>query len=157
MPSGLAQNQTLNPASSLRIKALYANPVLFSGVAALNLIQSEMSVLQSHHKNILQNLQKLHKNTPESFILFMTGYIGATATVHMKQIALFGMICRLPDNILNKIAGHKLHSEPDNSSSWFVQIRHLCTQYALPSPLFLLSHPPPKSSFFKKPREENNC
>ena len=111
------------------------------------LLQSEISVLQSHHKNILQNLQKLHKNTPESFILFMAGSIGATATVHMKQIALFGMICRLPENILNKIAAHKLHSEPDNSSSWFVKIRHLCIKYALPSPLFLLSHPPPKSSF----------
>ena len=79
--------------------------------------------------------------------MFMGGTLGASATVHIKQLALFGMICRLPDNVLNKIAAHKLHTEPDNSPSWFVEIRQLCKQYSLPSPLFLLAHPPPKSSY----------
>ena len=79
--------------------------------------------------------------------MFMGGSLGATATVHTKQLSLFGMICRLPENILNKIAAHKLYTEPDNSSSWFVLIRQLCHQYALPSPLFLLANPPPKQTF----------
>ena len=57
------------------------------------------------------------------------------------------MICRLSENILNKIAAHKLYTESDNSSSWFVLIRQLCHQYALPSPLFLLANPPPKQTF----------
>ena len=147
LPSGLARNQHLNPTASLRVQSLHANPVLFSGVAALHLSISEMSILHANHKQIIQSLQKLNHNTPECFILFMGGTLGASAAVHIKQLTLFGMICRLPDNVLNKIAAHKLHTEPDNSSSWFVEIRQLCNQYSLPSPLFLPAHPPPKSSY----------
>ena len=77
----------------------------------------------------------------------MAGSVGATAFTDMKHLALFGMICRLPDNILHKIATDKLHTESDNQSSWFVNIRHLCVKYSLPSPLFLLANPPPKSSY----------
>ena len=141
--------------SALRIQSLHAGPVLFSGVAALKLLQSEISILHSNHKNVLQSLQKLHKNTPECFIMFMGGSLGATAIVHMKQLSLYGMICRLPENILNRIAAHKLYTEPDNSSSWFVEIRHLCQQYALPTPLFLLAHPPPKQTFKSLVKKKN--
>ena len=147
LPSGLARNQYANPASSLRIQSIFANPVLFSGISALILKKSELEILQSHLKNILQNLQKLHKNTPEAFTMFMGGSLGATAILHQRQLGLFGMICRLPENILHKIALSKLYSEPDKSSSWFVQIRHLCSLYNLPTPLSLLSQPLPKSTF----------
>ena len=69
---------------------------------------------------------KLPKNIPESFVMFMAGSFGATAHIHIKQMGLFGMITRLDDNILYKVATAKISSEPDASSSWFVQIRKLC-------------------------------
>ena len=147
LPAGLSRNRNANPAVSLRIQSTFANPVLLSGVAPLILSNPETSILHSHHKNTLRNLQKLHKNTPDCFTLFMAGSPGATATLHMKQLGLFGMISRLPDNILHSIALSKLYSEPDDSCSWFVQIRHLCSKYALPSPLLVLSNPPTKSTF----------
>jgi hypothetical protein len=147
LPAGLARNQYANPCASLRIQSIYANPVLFSGVASLNLNKSEVAVLHAHHKKTLLNLQKLHKNTPECFVMFLAGSVGATATLHMRILGLFGMICRLPDNILHKISLNKLTTEPDNSSSWFIQIRQLCSQYNLPSPLSLLLHPPSKCSY----------
>ena len=147
LPSGIARNQNTNPAASLRIQQVYALPVLLSGVAALHLTLSELDILHSHQKNCLQNLQKLHQNTPECFILFMAGSAGATANFHTRQLSLFGMITRLPNNILHKLAESKLYSEADNSSSWFIQIRHLCIQYNLPSPLSLLANPPTKSAF----------
>ena len=79
--------------------------------------------------------------------MFMAGSLGATATVHLRQLALFGLICRLSGNILHGLATDLLYSEPDHSSSWFVQIRKLCYLYCLPSPLFLLANPPPKVPF----------
>ena len=90
---------------------------------------------------------KLHPNTPEPYILFMAGSLGAKADVHLKQLSLFGMITRLPNNIIYKIAFTKLSSDPDSSSSWFVQVRKLCAQYGLPSPLSLLSNPPSKCTY----------
>ena len=101
----------------------------------------------SHQKNCLQNLMKLHKNTPEPFIFFMAGSLSATANIHIRQLSLFGMITRLPDNILHVFAHSKLASDPDSSSSWFIQIQHLCTKYSLPSPLSLLTNPPTKSTY----------
>ena len=147
LPAGLARNHNANPAASLRVEALYALPVLLSGVAPLILSKDDVKVIHSHHKNVLQNIQKLPKNTPESVILFLAGSPGATAHIHLRQLGLFGMICRLPQNILHKIATDKLLTELDNSSSWFIQIRHLCRKYNFPSPLTLLSKPPSKASF----------
>ena len=147
LPAGLSRNQNTNPAASLRIQSTFANPVLLSGVAPLILNDDELGILHSHHKNTLQNLQKLYRNTPECFTFFMAGSPGASAAVHMKQLGLFGMILRLPGSILHRIAQNKLYSEPDESGSWFVQIRNLCSTYNLPSALFLLAHTPTKSSF----------
>ena len=147
LPCNISRNQNTNPAASLRIHQIYALPVLLSGIGSLTLLKSEIDILHSHHKNSLLYLQKLHKNTPESFILFMAGSTGLTASLHTRQLSLFGMITRLPENILFKVAQNKLSTEPDSFSSCFVQIRHLCKQYGLPSPLLLLSNPPSKASF----------
>ena len=147
LPAGLARNQNANPSVSLRIQAIHSQPVLFSGISSLCLSETEIGILTSHHKNCLQNLMKLHPNTPEPYILFMAGSLGAKANVHLKQLSLFGMITRLPNNITYKIAFTKLSSDPDSSSSWFVQVRKLCSQYGLPSPLSLLTSPHSKCSY----------
>ena len=147
LPAGLARNQSANPAASLRVESLYALPVLLSGVAPLLLNSQELKVIHSHHRICLQNIQKLRKNTPQPFIFFMAGSPGLTAHIHMRQLGLFGMICRLPENILHKIAKSKLLSEPDSSPSWFVRIRLICTQYNLPSPVTLLTQQMTKHSY----------
>ena len=149
LPAGLARNQNANPAASLKVESLYALPVLLSGVAPLIISKSETDIIHYHHKKTLLNLMKLPKNIPESFVMFMAGSLGATAHIHIKQMGLFGMITRLPDNILYKVATAKLASEPDDSSSWFVQIRQLCNQYCFPSPLSLLENPLTKPKFKK--------
>ena len=115
LPTGLARNRRLNPAASLRIESVYASPVLFSGMAALNLKKQETELLHLHLKKVLQYLQRLHDKTPECFINFMAGNPGATAILHMRQLSLFGMICRLRDNILNELASHTLLTELDTS------------------------------------------
>ena len=68
-------------------------------------------------------------------------------TCRNSTAQLFGMIRRLPEKILHKLAISKLLTEADSSSSWFVQIRLLCVQYNLPSPLILLYQPRTKASF----------
>ena len=147
LPAGLARNHNANPAASLRVESLYALPVLLFGIAPLILLASEIKIIHFHHKKTLRNLQKLPFGTPEPVIMFLGGNLGATAHIHLRQLNLFGMITRLPENILNKVATIKLYSEPDNSASWFSQIRKLTTQYNLPGPLQLLSEPLSKTTF----------
>ena len=95
-----------------------------------------------NHNKTLKNLLRLPITTPDSVVHFLAGSPGLTAILHMRQLGLFGMISRIPTNILHHIASTKLAIEPDNSTSWFVQIRKLCIKYNLPSSLVLLSNPP---------------
>ena len=127
--SGMARRHRANPLASLRANTIFGIPVLYSGLASLILNKHETDIINQHVKETVQNLLKLHQKTPEPFIYFIAGSLPGEALLHMKQLTLFGAICRLPGNILNTIV------------SWFSQIKALCFRYALPHPLVLLNEP----------------
>ena len=93
---------------------------------------------------------KLPDKSPDPVIYFLAGTVPIRAHIHRRQLSLFGMITRLPTNILHATASTILSSDPDSSKSWFVSnIRRLCSQYSLPSPLQLLQNPPSKNNYKK--------
>ena len=147
LPAGLAKKHNANPAGSLRVQNIYALTVLLSGLASIPLSNSEITILEKHYKNMLRCLMKLPDKCPDPVIYFLAGSFPLKAHLHKKQLNLFGMITRLPGSILHNLANKILMSEPDNSKSWFIGIRHLCSSYNLPSPLHLLSQPPSKAAF----------
>ena len=147
LSAGLSRRHRGNPAASLRVEKVYGLPVLLSGVGSLYLLQSEIQILSQHYKQSLEGLQKLYRKTPESVVFFLGGSLPFPALLHLRQITLFAMICRLPNNILHQTAKHILTCMPDSTKSWFIQIKKLCFQYNLPHPLLLLSDPPPKEAF----------
>ena len=147
--AGLARGHRGNPAASIRVEKLYGVPVLLSGTASLVLKQTEYNALDHHYKVKLQNLQRLHEKTPNSVVWFLAGSLPASALLHLKQLTLFGMISRLPQNILPRIAKYVLTTSSDSSKSWFFHIRALSQQYQLPHPLLLLQNPLTKTTFKK--------
>ena len=149
MSAGIAQNHRANPTASLKAHQVYASTVLMSGMASLHLNTAEVKIIDQHVKVTVQNLQKLHANTPSSFVFFMGGTLPGTAVLHQRQLSLFGMICRLPDNVLHNIAMEKLSFGSFSSKSWFLQVRDLCMQYQLPHPLDLLEMNLSKSEYKK--------
>ena len=146
---GMTRRHRANPLASLRAERIFGAPVLFSGLAALILNRSEVDIVAQHVKETVQNLLKLYPKTPASFIFFISGSLPGEAQLHMKQLSLFGMITRLPDNILHKIAIEVLSNCSDTDKSWFGQIRTLCFTYGLPHPLTLLLEPLSKEVFKK--------
>ena len=120
---------------------------LYSGVATLILQKAEVDILAHHVKETIQNLLKLYSHTPEPVVFFLAGCLPGEALLHLKQLTLFGMICRLPDNILHKIAQELLITASQTNKNWFAQIRTLCFTYNLPHPLSLLSDPPKKEQY----------
>ena len=80
-------------------------------------------------------------------IFFGSGTLPGEAILHSRQLTVFGMISRLPGNILNTIAQNLLLAMGEKDTSWFGQIRSLCHQYALPHPLKLLEQQPDKEEF----------
>ena len=143
---GLSRSHKGNPAASIRVEKIYGLPVLLSGTPSLSLKTNEVNILNQHYKTKLQQLQKLYDKTPEPVIYFLAGSLPAEAILHLRQLSLFSMITRLPNNILNKIAKYILTTSKDNNKSWFVSIAKLCFMYGLPHPLTLLEKPLSKSS-----------
>ena len=146
---GLARGHRSNPSACLRVLQLYGIPVLMSGLGSLVLNPAEVAMIHQHHKNTVQFLQKLHHGTPQAFIFFIAGCLPATATLHLRQFSLFGMICLLQDDPLCELAKDVLTTLTRRSNSWFAQIRNLCLQYNLPHPLEFLQAPKPKENFKK--------
>ena len=144
---GLSRRHRANPLACIRAETIYAIPVLFSGLASLVLNKTEVDAIALHVKETLQNLLKLHSATPDPVVFFLAGVLPGEATLHLKQLTLFGMISRLPNNIIYRIALQKLTSAPQSEKNWFSLIRELCCKYDLPHPITLLTQPQTKNQF----------
>ena len=145
--AGLARSHRGNPAASIRVHQLYATPVLLSGLASLVLTETEVKIIDTHYKNTVQNLQRLHQNTPRGVVFLLAGCLPVRAVLHSRQLSLFAMICHLPDDPLNIHAKYILTNAPPSAKSWFQQVRDSCSLYGLPDPLQLLHNPPSKEKF----------
>ena len=146
---GLARGRRSNPSASIHILSIYGSPVLMSGLASLVLSSKEIASIDQQMKRTVQNIIKLSTNSPPSLVCFISGTLPCTAILHVKQLTLFGMVCRLQSDPLHHHAKNVLltYSSP---KSWFLQVRDLLLQYHLPHPLLLLQDPPTKESFKKQ-------
>ena len=150
LPSGMAKGHSGNPAASLRVERLYDCPLLLSGLSSLVLKNSELTVIHHHYKVILQRiikLIKLHQNSPECVVMFLSGSLPANAVVHLRMLGLLSMIALLgPNNILHKRGIQVLVSDTPGKS-WFTQNRSICQEYGLQDPLITLQSPSCKDSW----------
>ena len=95
LPAGMALHHGANPAACLRAEKIYALPVLLSGISSLVLSRQEMDIVASHYKTTLTRIMKLYDRTPETAVLFLAGSLPLPALVHLRQLALFSMVCGL--------------------------------------------------------------
>ena len=83
----MSHRNRVNPTIGLRIEKLYAGPVLMSGVASLVLLESEVTLLDNHYKETVQNTRKLVSKTPRAIVFFLGGCLPFRAKLHIKQLA----------------------------------------------------------------------
>ena len=146
--SGMARSHRGSPAATIRVHKLYAEPILFSGLASLVLLSSEIKMISNQHKKTLQFLQRLHENTPRAVVYFLGGSLPAEALLHMRQLSLFFMICvGSNDDPLFKHGLYIFNNGRPSSKSWFLRIVTICEKYGLPHPIELMKNPPTKMHF----------
>ena len=104
LPLGLARRHRANPAAALRAHQIYCTPVLLSGLSSMILTNKEIKFINQKIKTTLQKLQKLHDRTPPAVVYFLGGHLPGEALLHQRQLTIFGMVSRLPDSAINKIA-----------------------------------------------------
>ena len=122
LPIGLGKNHRGNPAVSIIAHSIYCLPVLFSGLPALTLKTSEIDILDQYTKTPLERLQKLCVRTPLCVVMFLAGHFPGKAILHFKLLTIFGMVCRLQNSFINKIANYQLTTAKPSSGSWYLQI-----------------------------------
>ena len=147
--TGIAHGHRGNPVASLRVEQLYGVPVLLSGLASLVLTKVEENLVESHLKETISNLQRLLPGTPRSVIHFLAGCLPGSALLHLRKLSIFGMIARLPNNILHRHAMNIFSQATISNKSWFHKIRDLCLKYNLPHPSELLKADLTKEQFKK--------
>ena len=152
--AGMARSHRGNPAASLRVHQLYALPVLLNGLASLVLSQAELKILDNHHKNTIQNIQRLHYNTPRAVVFLLAGSLPFRAVLHLRQLSLFSMVSHLHGNPLNTHGRHILNNAPQSARSWFQQVRSICDQYGLGQALELIDNPEDKKAFKTKAKAQ---
>ena len=94
--------------------------------------------MDQHYKHTIDGMLRLLPGTPHCVSLFLAGSLSGKAHVHLRQLSLFGMVSRLPNNILFHHAVNALTFSKPSYNSWFTEIRNLCILYDLPHPLKLL-------------------
>ena len=90
---------------------------------------------------------KIYDQTPDCAVYFFAGSLPAEGYLHLRQLSLFGIVCRLESNILKGLAVQILSFSLPAMKSVFQQVKHLCELYDLPDALSLLLHPLPKDKF----------
>ena len=143
----MSKKHHTNPVASLSLHRIYGVPVLFSGLAPLVLSSEEINLIEKHYRETLRQLLKLHKNTPRTVVYFLSGSLPGSALLHLRQLSLFGMICRLKGSLLHRYAYDRIMSGTVPRSSWFSQIRKWCVMYGLPHPMDLIESPLSKDQF----------
>ena len=150
LPAGIALHHGGNPTASLRLDNVYCLPVLLSGLASLLLTKTEVKKVSHYYKINLTRLMKLSDRTPDCAVYFLAGILPFEAHLHLRQLTLltlFSMTCHLRGNILHHVACSSFIGNRSKNSSWFDQVRLLCSQYCLPHPLVLLDKPLPQKEF----------
>ena len=144
--SGAARHHMSNPSATINLEKLYGCPVLLSGLASLVMNTKELGTLHRHHRVTLCRLQKLPMTTPDCAVFFLAGCLPITAIIHLRQLALLGMLARLGEHSLLQQHGRNVLLSV-KSRSWFHQIRLIAQQYGLPDPLLILQTPPTKDTW----------
>ena len=138
---GIARSHRGNIAAGLRLEKIYGAPVLLSGCASLVLSIAEMTTLHSHYCTVTRQILRLPKNTPECFVMLVSGSLPATALLHLRILSLLGMISRLGrEGILFQIGCNALTSAA-SKKSWFIAARLVTQKYGLTDPLLVIQQP----------------
>ncbi|MCG7866749.1 MAG: hypothetical protein JAY74_10300 [Candidatus Thiodiazotropha taylori] len=145
MGAGLHGHNGLDPDTSIHVLQTYILPLLVYGLEVLLPRKTLMEKAERFYKKLLKQILSLPNTTADSAVYILTGTIPLEGVIHSRALTLFGSICRLDENAVEKqVARRQLSIKGDNSCSWFVDIRNILWKYDLPSPWILLDTPPSK-------------
>ena len=70
--------------------------------------------------------------------------------IHRDMLSLFFGVWSNPNTKIYQIIKYLLASSPENSTTWAINLRHICKMYGLEDPLLCLNRNPPSKQTFKE-------
>ncbi|XP_064646251.1 uncharacterized protein LOC135499433 [Lineus longissimus] len=132
MGVGFHSYNGLDPSASMKIYNTFVIPRLLHGLDATILSAAQVSQLDLFHRKALRLIQSLPESTAKSAIYLLLGTIPIEATIHARQLSLFGAITRLDrNNPLWQVAQRQLSLKSDTSKSWFNKICKTAEKYGI--------------------------
>ena len=139
MPAGLHGETDLDPQIVVHIFKVYVIPVLLYGLDVAVPSRTNLDTLERFLRTSLKQILSLPTNTASSTVHILTGILPAEAMIHKRVLALFGSICWLSDDSVEKRIGRRqLLIKSYSNRCWFVIIKELLIKYDLDSPLYLM-------------------
>ena len=146
MATGLHGENGLNPETSFQLTYTYILPILVYGLEVVLPNRTLMDKLERVYKKFLKQVLSLPDTVADPAVYVLTGTIPIETVVHKRALTLFGSICRLGDDSVEKqLARRQLSIKSFSSHSWYIAIRKLLIKYDLQHPWDLLDDQPTKT------------
>ena len=138
----------LSPIVKIHLFRTFTCPRLRSGLSSFALRQSQISPLSLFHRKTLKGFLQLSQRTATPAVHFLFGELPMEGKIHRDMFSLFYSVWNNPDSKIFQVIKYLLETAPENSSTWSINLRHICRMYKLDDPLtWLQSDPLPKSEF----------
>ena len=135
MGAGSHGNKGLDPDTSIHILQTYILPLLVYGLEVLLPRKTLMDKLERFYKKLLKQILSLPETVADPAVYTLTETIPIDGVVHSGTLNIFGSICRLNgDSIEKQVARRQLVVKGDTSNSWFIAIKDILLKYDLPMP-----------------------
>lgn len=155
MAAGFHGNNGLDPDTSIHLLQTYVIPVLVCGLEVLLPRRALMEKLDRLHKKFLKMILSLPDTVADPAVYILSGSTPIECIVHKRALTLYGNICRLGEETVEKqLARRVLSVKGYNGSSWFVDIRKLLIKYDLPPAAEMLNDPPTRYRWKRLVRQE---
>ena len=98
--------------------------------------KTNLDILERFLRTSLKQILSLPTSTASPAVYILTGVLPAEAMIHKRILALFGSICRLSEESVEKrLARRQFSIKSYSSYSWFVIAKELLIKYDLDAKL----------------------
>ena len=146
--AGFHGHNGLDIETMIHLYKIYISPVLLYGLELILPTTTTLALVENFQKKILKQILSLPTSVADVTIYILTGILPIEAQLHIRALGLFNNICNQPDDSIEKsLARRQLLLKNDQSSSWFVAIRHMLRKYDLQEAIWHLNNPAKKSTW----------
>ena len=138
--SGMHGKNGISPVITIQMWNTFVLPRLLHGIELLDIRKKDLTDLELYQRKVLKQLQNLPERTASVAVLALVGAKTIEAQIDIKILTTFINIAMDPSTIEHQIALRQLLVKTDESSSWFIKVKHILHKYDLPEPEYLLQN-----------------